>query len=119
MLSWFIAAALILIFELFVGTIYLLVVSAALFGAGLAELLFGQTTISVLTAAVLAAVGIWWAKGWIRRHRRAPEIEAARDDVHQATFRHDIDVDLRVEAEERQHEPREDFARGGRKGIDA
>ena len=35
MLSWFIAAALILIFELFVGTIYLLVVSAALFGAGL------------------------------------------------------------------------------------
>ena len=29
MLSWFIAAALILIFELFVGTIYLLVVSAA------------------------------------------------------------------------------------------
>ena len=63
MLSWFIAAALILIFELFVGTIYLLVVSAALFGAGLAELLFGQTTISVLTAAVLAAVGIWWAKG--------------------------------------------------------
>ena len=49
MLSWFIAAALILIFELFVGTIYLLVVSAALFGAGLAELLFGQTTISVLT----------------------------------------------------------------------
>ena len=77
MLSWFIAAALILIFELFVGTIYLLVVSAALFGAGLAELLFGQTTISVLTAAVLAAVGIWWAKGWIRRHRRAPEIEAA------------------------------------------
>ena len=63
MLSWFIAAALILIFELFVGTIYLLVVSAALFGAGLAELLFGQTTISVLTAAVLAAgdapVTIW------------------------------------------------------------
>ena len=81
MLSWFIAAALILIFELFVGTIYLLVVSAALFGAGLAELLFGQTTISVLTAAVLAAVGIWWAKGWIRRHRRAPEIEAARSDL--------------------------------------
>ena len=81
MLSWFIAAALILIFELFVGTIYLLVVSAALFGAGLAEVLFGQTTISVLTAAVLAAVGIWWAKGWIRRHRRAPEIEAARSDL--------------------------------------
>ncbi len=81
MLSWFIAAALILIFELFVGTIYLLVVSAALFGAGLAELLFASTTISVLTAAVLAAVGIWWAKGWIRRHRRAPEVEAARSDL--------------------------------------
>ena len=35
----------------------------------------------MLTAAVLAAVGIWWAKGWIRRHRRAPEIEAARSDL--------------------------------------
>ena len=81
MLSWFIAAALILIFELFVGTIYLLVVSAALFGAGLAELLFGIPTVSVLTAAVLAGVGIWWARGWIRRKRRAPEVEAARSDL--------------------------------------
>ncbi|MDO5638847.1 MAG: NfeD family protein [Neisseria sp.] len=81
MLTWFIAAALILIFELFVGTIYLLVVSAALFGAGLAELLFGNGSISVLTAAVLAGVGIWWAKGWIRRKRRAPEVEAARSDL--------------------------------------
>lgn len=81
MLTWFIAAALILIFELFAGTIYLLVVSAALFGAGLAELLFANASISVLTAAVLAGVGIWWARGWIRRHRRAPEIEAARSDL--------------------------------------
>ncbi|UOO83094.1 NfeD family protein [Uruburuella testudinis] len=81
MLSWFIAAALILIFELFVGTIYLLVVSAALFGAGLAALLFDSPAISVITAAILAAIGIWWAKGWIRRHRRAPEVEAARSDL--------------------------------------
>ncbi|MFV2029692.1 NfeD family protein [Neisseria sp. S1] len=81
MLTWFIAASLILIFELFVGTIYLLVVSAALFGAGLAELLFANTSISVLTAAILSGIGIWWARGWIRRKRRSPEIETARSDL--------------------------------------
>ncbi len=61
MTYWFIAAALVLIFELFVSTIYLLVVSAALFGAGLAALLFNNLTVSIITAAVLASVGIAWA----------------------------------------------------------
>ena len=42
MIAWFIAAVLVLIFELFAGTIYLLVVSAALFGAGIAALLFNS-----------------------------------------------------------------------------
>ena len=59
MTAWFIAAAAVLIVELFVGTVYLLVVSAALFGAGLVYWLTGNTSIAVAAAAVLSAVGIW------------------------------------------------------------
>lgn len=59
MTAWFIAAAAVLIVELFVGTVYLLVVSAALFGAGLVYWLTGDTSIAVVAAAVLSAVGIW------------------------------------------------------------
>lgn len=59
MTAWFIAAAAVLIVELFVGTVYLLVVSAALFGAGLVYGLTGNTSIAIAAAAVLSAVGIW------------------------------------------------------------
>ncbi|MDK7243622.1 NfeD family protein, partial [Neisseria subflava] len=59
MTTWFIAAAAVLIVELFVGTVYLLVVSAALFGAGLVYGMTGNTSIAVAAAAVLSAVGIW------------------------------------------------------------
>ncbi|WP_016686792.1 NfeD family protein [Neisseria sicca] len=59
MTAWFIAAAAVLIVELFIGTVYLLVVSAALFGAGLVYWLIGDTSIAVAAAAVLSAVGIW------------------------------------------------------------
>ena len=52
MTAWFIAAAAVLIVELFVGTVYLLVVSAALFGAGLVYWLTGDTSIAVAAAAV-------------------------------------------------------------------
>ena len=81
MAYWFIAAVLVLIFELFAGTIYLLVVSAALFGAGLTAWLFDSLAASIITAAVLAAVGIWWAHGWIKKHRRTPAEESARNDL--------------------------------------
>lgn len=81
MVSWFIAAALILIIELFIGTIYLMVVSAALFGAGFAAYLFDDLSISIIVAAVLSAVGIWWVKGWIKRHRHSPAHEAALNDL--------------------------------------
>jgi len=50
MTAWFIAAAAVLIVELFVGTVYLLVVSAALFGAGLVYWLTGDTSIAVAAA---------------------------------------------------------------------
>ncbi|EGZ51179.1 nodulation efficiency NfeD family protein [Neisseria wadsworthii 9715] len=81
MVYWFIAAALVLILELFIGTIYLMVVSAALFGAGIAVWLFGNLTAGILTAAVLSAVGIWWTHGWIARHRRSAHEETARNDL--------------------------------------
>ncbi|MDO4906976.1 NfeD family protein [Neisseria sp.] len=81
MTYWFIAAALVLILELFVSTIYLLVVSAALFGAGLAALLFNNLTVSIITAAVLASVGIAWANRWIKRHRRPGNGDASLNDL--------------------------------------
>ncbi|MDO5074208.1 MAG: NfeD family protein [Neisseria animaloris] len=81
MIAWFIAAVLVLIVELFIGTIYLLVVSAALFGAGLTAWLFDSLAASIITAAVLAAVGVWWVHGWIKKHRRSPVDESARNDL--------------------------------------
>lgn len=67
MTSWFIAAAAVLIVELFVGTVYLLVVSAALFGAGLVYWLTGDTSIAVVAAAVLSAAGIWLVHGKFKK----------------------------------------------------
>ncbi|MCP1659663.1 NfeD family protein [Neisseria perflava] len=81
MTTWFIAAALLLIFELFAGTVYLLVVSAALFGAGVVAWLTDNITAAVITAAVLSALGIWLSQGWIREHRRSPAEEMAQNDL--------------------------------------
>ena len=67
MTAWFIAAAAVLIVELFVGTVYRLVVSAALFGAGLVYWLTGDTSIAVAAAAVLSAAGIWLVHGKFKK----------------------------------------------------
>ena len=67
MTAWFIAAAAVLFVELFVGTVYLLVVSAALFGAGLVYWLTGDTSIAVAAAAVLSAAGIWLVHGKFKK----------------------------------------------------
>lgn len=67
MTAWFIAAAAVLIVELFVGTVYLLVVSATLFGAGLVYWLTGDTSIAVAAAAVLSAAGIWLVHGKFKK----------------------------------------------------
>lgn len=81
MTYWFIAASLVLILELFAGTIYLLVVSAALFGAGLAAFLFDNLNVSIITAAVLASVGIAWANRWIKHRRRPDNGDASINDL--------------------------------------
>lgn len=81
MTIWFVTAALLLIAELFAGTVYLMVVSAALFGAGLVAGLTGNVSGAILTAAVLSAAGIWLAQRWIRTYRRSKAEEAAQNDL--------------------------------------
>ncbi|WP_325319998.1 NfeD family protein [Kingella oralis] len=55
---WFIAAVAVFVLEMFSGTVYLLVLSAALAGAGFCALLFNVNAVaSVLVAAFLSAVG--------------------------------------------------------------
>ncbi|PSJ79629.1 NfeD family protein [Neisseria iguanae] len=78
---WFILAAALLILELFIGTIYLMVVSTALFGAGLVAWLTANTVAAILTAAVLSALGIWWARDWIQKHRKPEDIENLANDL--------------------------------------
>ena len=48
---WFIAAVAVLVVEMFVGTLYLLIISAALAGAGAASLLFDGSAVPILTAS--------------------------------------------------------------------
>ena len=55
---WFISAVAVFVLEMFSGTVYLLVLSAALAGAGFCALLFNVNAVaSVLVAAFLSAVG--------------------------------------------------------------
>ena len=55
---WLIAAVAVFMLELFSGTVYLLVLSAALAGAGLTAWLFNNSAVaSMLVAAFLSAVG--------------------------------------------------------------
>lgn len=69
MTVWFVAAVAVLIIELLTGTVYLLVVSAALAGSGIIYGLTGSTPAAVLTAALLSALGIWFvhAKTAVRK----------------------------------------------------
>ena len=52
------------------------------------------------------------------RHPHA-EIESLGDDVDQSSFGDEIDLHLRIAAEELQHQRREDLARRRREGVDA
>lgn len=78
MTAWFVAAAAVLIAELFVGTVYLLVVSAALAGAGLVYWMSGNTSLAVAAAAVLSAAGIWLVHAKFKKPKSAP---ALNDDL--------------------------------------
>ena len=69
MLTWFIAALLIFIFEWLIGTVYLFAISAALLGAGLAQWLFGVNIVSILVAIFLSVVEVFWVNNWLKKHR--------------------------------------------------
>ena len=69
MTVWFVAAVAVLIIELLTGTVYLLVISAALAGSGIIYGLTGSTPAATLAAALLSALGIWFvhAKTAVRK----------------------------------------------------
>lgn len=74
---WITAAVILFVAELFLGTVYLLVLSAALLGAALSAWLFGNTA-AMWTAIVLSLAGC----AWVYRFKRAnlPYTPTPEDD---------------------------------------
>lgn len=78
---WLITAVLLFVAEMFVGTFYLLVVSASLVSAGLAEWLLGtSTTVNVSIASVFSVIGIILVRRW-QKSRPQPERQQNDDDL--------------------------------------
>lgn len=114
MAYWFAAAALVLLLELFIGTVYLLVVSAALGGAGLAVFMTGSHTAGIITAAVLSALGIWLVQGRLKNKRSIPEsndldigqtveiIRPLHDNLYEVAYR---GTHWQARAENSEHRP--------------
>lgn len=88
---WLIAAAVAFVLEMFIGTVYLLVLAAAFAGAGVAAFFGVSTTACLLIASVLSAVGI----GYVYQLRRASSLkrDVSRDN--------DLDLGERVVVESR------------------
>lgn len=76
---WFAAAAVLLIADMFLGTLYLLIVSTSLFAAGLSTLLFDNGTLPFITAAVIAAGGLLWVHRLLLRRKALLAREPAAD----------------------------------------
>lgn len=68
---WFIAAVLLFVAEMLMGTFYLLVVSASFVSAGLAQWLLGTSVgVSALIASLFSIVGIVLVRRWQKQHRQ-------------------------------------------------
>ena len=78
-MAWFVAALILFIVELFVGSFYLLIISLSLVGAGLAAFLFEHTAVPILTAVMIASVGLYWVQRYSKRHKN--QAEAVHDDL--------------------------------------
>ena len=79
---WFVLALLVFIAELFSGTFYLLVVSAALACAGLADWLLGTSvSTNLVITAILSLIGIAIVKKYHTRFKPAAEVSAHRNDL--------------------------------------
>ena len=80
---WLIAAVLLFVAEMFMGTFYLLVVSASFVSAGLAEWLLGTpTAVNVSIASLFSVIGIILVRRW--QKSRPPR----------AREQHDNDLDI-------------------------
>ena len=79
MMAWFVAALILFIAELFVGSFYLLIISFSLVGAGLAAFLFEHSAVPILTAVMIASVGLYWVQRYSKRHKN--QAEAVHDDL--------------------------------------
>lgn len=79
MMAWFVAALILFIAELFVGSFYLLIISFSLVGAGLAAFLFEHAAVPILTAVMIASVGLYWVQRYSKRHKN--QAEAVHDDL--------------------------------------
>lgn len=77
MIYWFIAAVVLFIVELFLGSVYLLVLSVALLGAGLVAWLLGNV-VACWVASILSLVGIAWVYHY-KKHNARPEFDASDD----------------------------------------
>lgn len=78
MTFWFIAAALMLIAELFLGSVYLMVLSGALAGAGLVHYFSGSFSLALFYAAVLCGIGIFAVS---RQLQKRAKPSGADDDL--------------------------------------
>ena len=78
-MAWFVAALILFIAELFVGSFYLLIISFSLAGAGLAAFLFEHTAVPILTAVMIASLGLYWVQRYSKRHKN--QAEAVHDDL--------------------------------------
>jgi membrane protein implicated in regulation of membrane protease activity len=73
MMSWFLAAGLLVILELFVGTFYLLMVAIGIAAGGIAAALGAAVPIQALVAALVGVVAT------LLLYRRSRKIKSARD----------------------------------------
>ena len=78
-MAWFVAALILFIAELFVGSFYLLIISFSLAGAGLAAFLFEHAAVPILTAVMIASLGLYWVQRYSKRHKNQAEV--VHDDL--------------------------------------
>ncbi|PIT45310.1 hypothetical protein BHC46_02290 [Snodgrassella alvi] len=75
---WFIVALILFVLEMFSGTFYLLVISASLLSAGLAEwLLQTSNNVNAVIATVFSIVGIIIVRLWQQNHPRENKAKAS------------------------------------------
>lgn len=88
---WLIAAVVVFVLEMFIGTVYLLVLAAALAGTAVAAFLGVGTTACLLIASLFSGVGIVYV--YYARRARSLKRDVSRDN--------DLDLGERVVVESR------------------